>query len=75
MLTLGSGDPTRAIGSTPRAQAFQSIRYPILPIVDRRQSDAPDCPAVLARRARRCRFIADQWSAAGKQSADSVPGP
>ena len=33
MLALGSGDPTRAICSTVIAQAFQSIRYPILPHV------------------------------------------
>ncbi|WP_355660421.1 YiiX/YebB-like N1pC/P60 family cysteine hydrolase [Halomonas salifodinae] len=32
MLTLGSGDPTRAICSTLIAQAFQAVRYPILPI-------------------------------------------
>lgn len=32
MLELGSGDPTRAICSTLVAEAFQSIRYPILPI-------------------------------------------
>jgi hypothetical protein len=31
MIGLGSGDPTRAICSTLIAQAFQSIRYPILP--------------------------------------------
>ncbi|MCK2182529.1 YiiX/YebB-like N1pC/P60 family cysteine hydrolase [Halomonas getboli] len=31
LLSLGSGDPTRAICSTLIAQAFQSIRYPILP--------------------------------------------
>jgi hypothetical protein len=31
MLSLGSGDPTRAICSTLIAEAFQSIRYPILP--------------------------------------------
>lgn len=31
MLALGSGDPTRAICSSLIAQAFQSIRYPILP--------------------------------------------
>lgn len=30
-LTLGSGDPTRAICSTLIAGAFQSVRYPILP--------------------------------------------
>ncbi|MCL7940246.1 lipo-like protein [Halomonas sp. ATCH28] len=32
LLGLGSGDPTRAICSTLIAEAFQSIRYPILPI-------------------------------------------
>ncbi|TXH73997.1 YiiX/YebB-like N1pC/P60 family cysteine hydrolase [Thiobacillus sp.] len=34
MLSLGSGDPTRAICSTLIAQAFQSVRYPILPCVE-----------------------------------------
>lgn len=33
MLALGSGDPTRAICSTLIAEAFQSVRYPILPNV------------------------------------------
>ena len=33
MLALGSGDPTRAICSTLIAQAFESVRYPILPLV------------------------------------------
>ncbi|NDE05134.1 MAG: lipo-like protein, partial [Flavobacteriia bacterium] len=32
MLSLGSGEPTRAICSTLIAEAFQSIRYPILPL-------------------------------------------
>ena len=31
MLSFGSGDPTRAICSTLIAQAYQSVRYPILP--------------------------------------------
>ena len=31
MLAIGSGDPTRAICSTLIAEAFESIRYPILP--------------------------------------------
>lgn len=31
LLAIGSGDPTRAICSTLIAQAFESIRYPILP--------------------------------------------
>jgi len=33
LLALGSGDPTRAICSTLIAQAFQAVRYPILPEV------------------------------------------
>lgn len=45
MLALGSGDPTRAICSTLIAQAFQSIRYPILPITAVQNDDRPDCPA------------------------------
>jgi hypothetical protein len=32
MLALGSGDPTRAICSTLIAQAYESVRYPILPL-------------------------------------------
>lgn len=35
MIALGSGDPTRAICSTLIAQAFQSVRYPILPSIER----------------------------------------
>ena len=31
MIALGSGDPTRAICSTLIAEAFESVRYPILP--------------------------------------------
>jgi len=31
MLALGSGDPTRAICSSLIAQAFQAVKYPILP--------------------------------------------
>ncbi len=34
MLAIGSGDPTRAICSSLIAQAFQSIRYPVLPHVE-----------------------------------------
>ncbi|EWS62965.1 hypothetical protein Y695_03805 [Hydrogenophaga sp. T4] len=45
MLSLGSGDPTRAICSTLIAQAFQSIHYPILPLVSTTSRDSPDCPA------------------------------
>ncbi|TXI30835.1 MAG: lipo-like protein [Nitrosomonas oligotropha] len=48
MLALGSGDPTRAICSTLIAQAFESVRYPILPEIQRTWSDDPrhtDCYA------------------------------
>ncbi len=37
MLAFGSGDPTRAICSTLLAQAYQAIRYPILPNIERKQ--------------------------------------
>lgn len=43
LIALGSGDPTRAICSTLIAQAFQSIRYPILPEVETEMLDDPDC--------------------------------
>lgn len=43
LLSLGSGDPTRAICSTLIAQTFQSIRYPILPEVVSVQSNDPAC--------------------------------
>jgi hypothetical protein len=43
MIGLGSGDPTRAICSTLIAQAFQSIRYPILPEITREKLDDPRC--------------------------------
>jgi Permuted papain-like amidase enzyme, YaeF/YiiX, C92 family len=39
ILALGSGDPTKAICSTLIAQAFQSVGYPILPEMMRRDSD------------------------------------
>jgi hypothetical protein len=42
MIALGSGEPTRAICSTLIAQAFQSVRYPILPRVDHVHD--PDSP-------------------------------
>ena len=42
LMGLGSGDPTRAICSTLIAQAFQSVRYPILPMVEKRQLQTKD---------------------------------
>jgi len=44
MIALGSGDPTRAICSTLIAQAFQSVRYPILPHVDFLPGNSAECP-------------------------------
>jgi hypothetical protein len=35
MLALGSGDPTRTICSTLIAEAFESVRYPVLPRIER----------------------------------------
>jgi hypothetical protein len=48
MISLGSGDPTRAICSTLIAKAFESIRYPILPMVERVSVDTIDCPGCVA---------------------------
>ena len=47
MLALGSGDPTRAICSTLIAQAFQSVRYPILPTIETIPSKDPICPGCM----------------------------
>ena len=35
LLAFGSGDPTRAICSSLIAEAFQRVRYPILPVITR----------------------------------------
>ncbi|HQZ46370.1 MAG TPA: YiiX/YebB-like N1pC/P60 family cysteine hydrolase [Usitatibacteraceae bacterium] len=43
MIALGSGDPTRAICSTMIAQAFQSVRYPVLPDIEIVPADRADC--------------------------------
>jgi hypothetical protein len=40
MMSLGSGDPTRLICSALIAQAFETVRYPILPKVTRVESRA-----------------------------------
>lgn len=47
MLALGSGDPTRAICSSLIAQAFQSVRYPILPDIDVRETEDRSCPGCI----------------------------
>jgi hypothetical protein len=41
MIACGSGDPTRAICSTLIAQAFGTVRYPILPIISRKNDGNP----------------------------------
>ena len=43
MIAFGSGDPSRAICSTLIAQAFQSVRYPILPEVTLEKYGPPEC--------------------------------
>jgi hypothetical protein len=43
MIALGSGDPTKAICSTLIAQAFETIRYPVLPIVTQETSNDENC--------------------------------
>lgn len=40
MMALGSGDPTRIICSALIAQAFEAVRYPILPKITRLDSEA-----------------------------------
>jgi hypothetical protein len=43
LIAFGSGDPTRAVCSTLIAQAFDAVRYPILPVISRRhEADAAD---------------------------------
>lgn len=41
LLALGSGDPTRAICSSLVAEAFQSVRYPILPEIEHSRAVDP----------------------------------
>ncbi len=43
MIALGSGDPTKAICSSLIAQAFESVRYPILPDVATISASRDDC--------------------------------
>lgn len=41
MIALGSGDPSRAICSSLIAQAFQSVGYPILPVIEKLDNVEP----------------------------------
>jgi hypothetical protein len=43
MLALGSGDPSRTICSTLIAQAFESVRYPVIPLVSQETSADSRC--------------------------------
>ena len=52
LLEFGSGDPTRAICSTFLAEAFQRLKYPILPIVELLPADDPDCMTCIRERYR-----------------------
>jgi hypothetical protein len=42
LISLGSGEPTRAICSTLIARAFEKVRYPILPQIEHRIEQAED---------------------------------
>lgn len=50
LLGIGSGEPTRAICSTLIAEAFQSINYPILPILDGDVGRGGDVPQYYYKR-------------------------
>lgn len=51
LIGLGSGDPTRAICSSLIADAFQTIRYPILPVFEDGPAPSAECPDCVAERA------------------------
>jgi Permuted papain-like amidase enzyme, YaeF/YiiX, C92 family len=42
LIAFGSGDPSRAICSTLIAQAFNAVRYPILPVISRKRESDPE---------------------------------
>jgi hypothetical protein len=48
MIALGSGDPTKAICSSLIAQAFESVRYPVLPEITTVSASRDDCPDCMA---------------------------
>lgn len=49
MIALGSGEPTQAICSSLIAQAFQSVRYPILPSIVTEEGHRPYIPSPYKR--------------------------
>jgi hypothetical protein len=50
LLYLGSGEPTTAICSTLIAQAFQSVRYPILPIESADRNQPPGAGRIFTKK-------------------------
>ncbi|MBZ0216759.1 MAG: hypothetical protein K8F25_09420 [Fimbriimonadaceae bacterium] len=50
MLSIGSGDPSRAICSTMIAEAFQKIQYPILPLISDPDNPDPQVRSYYSRR-------------------------
>lgn len=46
LLSIGSGDPTRAICSSLIAQAFHSVSYPILPEFTTQEANEPNQPGI-----------------------------
>lgn len=50
MIAMGSGSPTRAICSTLIAQAYQAVRYPILPLVSTPDDPEPRVRSSYSRR-------------------------
>jgi hypothetical protein len=53
MIAMGAGSPTKTICSTLIAEAFQSVRYPILPSVETIDEAAPDSETAEARAERK----------------------
>ena len=85
MMSLGSGHPTRIICSALIAQAFEHVRYPILPKITRvrersRAPRDPRNPPFVALRAARLRHLAlfRSWSSRRSSTASTtgrLPGP
>jgi hypothetical protein len=63
VIALGSGNPTRLICSALIAQAFEAVRYPILPKITQLENEAArreffGDPPFVALRAARFRYLA-----------------
>jgi hypothetical protein len=53
MIAMGAGSPTKTICSTLIAEAFQSVRYPILPSIETMDETASDAETAEARAERK----------------------